>query len=76
MHDPIRPAEISSFQPWDLTNSPNFDIGVARSGVKGPLIVGSSSERFYEYIEDGNPCQNSVTYYFNDVVVLSILVRT
>lgn len=28
-------------------NSPNRDTGVARSGVNGPLTVGSSSERFY-----------------------------
>ena len=54
MQDPIKPAEISSFQPWDLTNSPNFDIGVAKSGVKGPLIVGSSSERFCGHIENKN----------------------
>ena len=50
VQDPISPAENSSFHPFSLTKCPNFDIGVARSGVKGPLIVGSISERFY------NPC--------------------
>lgn len=46
MHDPMRLAENSSFQPCSLMNVPNFDKGVAKSGVNGPLIVGSSSERF------------------------------
>ena len=47
VQDPISPAENSSFHPFSLMKFPNFDIGVARSGVKGPLIVGSISERFY-----------------------------
>jgi hypothetical protein len=46
VHDPMRPAEISSFHPCSLTTEPNFERGVAKSGVKGPLMVGSSSERF------------------------------
>lgn len=37
----------SSFHPFSWMKEPNFESGVARSGVKGPLIVGSSSERFY-----------------------------
>lgn len=48
VHDPIRPADSSSFQPCSLTKSPNFESGVARSGVKGPLMVGSSSDKFYD----------------------------
>ena len=32
--------------PDSFTNEPNFDRGVAKSGVNGPLIVGSSSDRF------------------------------
>ena len=50
VQDPISPAENSSFHPLSFMKFANFDIGVARSGVKGPLIVGSISERFY------NPC--------------------
>ena len=46
VQDPISPAENSSFHPFFLMKAPNFDIGVARSGVKGPLMVGSMSERF------------------------------
>ena len=46
VHDPIRPAESSSFHPCALTKPPNFESGVARSGVKGPLTVGSSSDKF------------------------------
>jgi hypothetical protein len=46
VHDPISAAEKSSFHPCSLMNAPNFDKGVAKSGVKGPLIVGSSSDKF------------------------------
>lgn len=48
MQDPINAAENSSFQPLSSTNLPNCERGVARSGVNGPLIVGSSSERFFK----------------------------
>jgi hypothetical protein len=47
VQDPMRLAESSFFHPFSLTNAPNFDKGVARSGVNGPLIVGSSSDRFW-----------------------------
>lgn len=46
VHEPMRPAESSSFQLLDETNEANLDRGVERSGVKGPLRCGSSSERF------------------------------
>ena len=42
----MRAAENSSFQPFSSANLANFDRGVARSGVNGPLMVGSRSERF------------------------------
>lgn len=48
VHDPMSPAEISSFHPCSFTNDPNFDSGVARSGVNGPLTVGSRSDKFYK----------------------------
>lgn len=47
VHDPIKPADNSSDHPCSFTKSPNFESGVAKSVVKGPLIVGSSSDRFY-----------------------------
>jgi hypothetical protein len=46
VHDPMSAADISSFQPCSFTKDPNFDKGVDKSGVKGPLIVGSSSDKF------------------------------
>lgn len=55
VQDPISPAENSSFHPFSLMKFPNFDIGVARSGVKGPLIVGSISERFYNHVNKKIP---------------------
>ncbi len=45
VQDPIRPTLSSSGQPLVLTASLNLEMGVARSGVKGPLMWGSSSER-------------------------------
>jgi hypothetical protein len=47
VQDPIKPAENSSFQPCSETIDANLEIGVAKSGVKGPLIVGSSCDRSY-----------------------------
>lgn len=47
VHDPIKPADNSSAHPCSFTKSANLESGVAKSGVKGPLIVGSSSDRFY-----------------------------
>jgi len=41
----MRPADSSSLHPFSLTNEANLDKGVAKSGVKGPLIVGSTLER-------------------------------
>lgn len=46
VHDPMSAAEKSSFHPCSSMKAPNFDKGVAKSGVKGPLIVGSSSDKF------------------------------
>ena len=79
VHEPIRPAEISSFQPCSFTNAPNFDSGVARSGVNGPLIVGSKSDRFYRShsrLVDAAECKVlGATHYLDDLVVLRTLVR-
>ena len=41
-------ATLSSWgQLFFFTSSANLEIGVARSGVKGPLMWGSSSDKFY-----------------------------
>jgi len=45
VHDPIRPTESLAGQSFFLTASANLERGVARSGVYGPLMWGSSSER-------------------------------
>lgn len=45
MQDPIKPTLRSSGQLLALTASLNLEMGVAKSGVKGPLMCGSSSER-------------------------------
>lgn len=47
MHEPMSPALSSSFHPFFFTKAPNCDNGVARSGVNGPLIVGSSFDKSY-----------------------------
>ncbi len=41
----MSPARSSSGQPFFLSVLANCDSGVARSGVKGPLMCGSSDER-------------------------------
>lgn len=46
MQEPISPTFRSAGQPFFSTASLNFETGVARSGVKGPLMWGSSSDRF------------------------------
>ena len=46
VQEPISPTLSSAGQLFFSTASLNLEIGVARSGVKGPLIWGSSSERF------------------------------
>jgi hypothetical protein len=38
VHDPIRATLSSSGQPFFLASVANLEIGVARSGVNGPLI--------------------------------------
>ena len=43
---PINPTETSRGQPFSFATSPIFEIGVARSGVNGPLICGSNSDKF------------------------------
>mmetsp|Transcript_6284 Transcript_6284/g.25241 ORF Transcript_6284/g.25241 Transcript_6284/m.25241 type:complete len:316 (-) Transcript_6284:976-1923(-) len=45
VHEPIRPAVSFSGHPLALTAAANSESGCARSGVKGPLMWGSSSER-------------------------------
>ena len=50
-------------------------MGVARSGVKGPLMWGSSSDKFYEYVSTRGEYEYlKVTYDFDFLVVLSTLV--
>lgn len=69
VHDPINPAVNSSFQPCSLMNEPNFETGVARSGVKGPLIVGSRVDRSYERDEHLREHDDKGgTYDFHDVI--------
>lgn len=75
VHDPMRPAENSSFQPCDLTNEANWDTGVAKSGVKGPLIVGSRSERFCDEQSANLGYISTLTHYFNYFIVFGTLVR-
>ena len=50
VQEPMRPADSSSFHPFSLTKEANFDKGVAKSGVKGPLIVGSTLERSLQVV--------------------------
>ena len=45
VHEPIKPTSILVGHPFSLATSAIFEIGVARSGVNGPLIYGSSSSR-------------------------------
>jgi len=45
VHEPMRPTESFSGQLLSLTAWANLLSGVARSGVYGPLMCGSSSER-------------------------------
>lgn len=46
VQEPMRPTLISSGQLFFLASAASLEMGVARSGVKGPLMWGSSSERF------------------------------
>ena len=46
VQEPIRATFSSEGQPFFTTSSLNLEIGVARSGVKGPLIWGSNSDKF------------------------------
>jgi hypothetical protein len=46
VQEPMRATFNSVGQPFFTTSSLNLEMGVARSGVKGPLICGSNSERF------------------------------
>ena len=45
VHEPISPAPSSDGQPFFFKAPANSDSGCARSGVKGPLICGSSVDR-------------------------------
>lgn len=45
VQDPIKPTFNSDGQSFSLTASLNLEMGVAKSGVKGPLMCGSSSLR-------------------------------
>jgi len=59
VQEPMRPADNSSLHPFSAMNEANLDRGVAKSGVKGPLIVGSTLERSWWVVNDnGNPEEN------------------
>ena len=64
VHDPMRPTLSSAGQECFLTSEANLEIGVARSGVKGPLICGSRVSRF---------CSNQLNYFRLKVRTISIL---
>ena len=78
VQDPMSPAENSSFQPCSSINDPNLDSGVARSGVKGPLIVGSSSDRSWEKVNRISFFWPSITNTDNvdDLIIFSTFIRT
>ena len=46
VHDPMRPAVREGDHLFSWMKEENLERGVERSGVKGPLRWGSSSERF------------------------------
>lgn len=46
VQEPMRATLSSAGQLFFSTSCLNLEMGVARSGVKGPLMWGSSSERF------------------------------
>ena len=48
VQEPIKATLSSVGQSFLTTSSLNLEIGVAKSGVKGPLMWGSSSDRFYK----------------------------
>lgn len=48
VHDPIRAEERVVGYLFSDKKDGNLERGVARSGVKGPLRWGSSSDRFYQ----------------------------
>ncbi len=77
VHDPMRATFRSVGQPFFTTSSLNFEIGVARSGVKGPLMCGSNSDRFYDeksLVSGERP--SCLTHDINNLVVFGVLVRT
>src|SRR5690348_6418808 len=45
VHEPINPTSNFSGQPFSFTAAANFEIGHARSGVNGPLMCGSNSDK-------------------------------
>ena len=77
VQEPIRATFNSAGQPFFTTSSLNLEMGVARSGVKGPLICGSKSERFYKEkrksVTEKHPWGQS--HNINDLIVLCALIR-
>src|SRR5690606_39642748 len=45
VQEPINPTSTRKGQPFFSASSFSFEIGVARSGVKGPLRCGSNSDK-------------------------------
>ena len=75
VQEPMRPTLRSAGQSFFLTSSANLEIGVARSGVKGPLMWGSSSDRFYNESKHQVLRGETGTYDVDHLVVIGALVR-
>jgi hypothetical protein len=77
VHEPMRPTLSSEGHECFLTSAANLEMGVARSGVKGPLMWGSSSLRFYPMSARPLPRfseQVRATHNLDALVVLAVLV--
>ncbi len=54
MHEPINPHSTFNGHPFAIASAFILETGVPLSGVKGPLICGSKSERFNSIIDTAN----------------------
>jgi hypothetical protein len=76
VHDPISATFKSAGQSFFFTSSANLEMGVARSGVNGPLIWGSSSERFYpKSLAFIHSILIKDAHNLNHLIILGTLVR-
>ena len=77
VQEPIRLAEILSSQPFSCTNDANLDKGVARSGVKGPLIVGSMLDKScWREMARQKKNKDECTHDLNQFIVLGTSIGT